>query len=160
MRWDDDGDDGAGGGDDVDDDPDDARGDGDDFPLREGISPADFSLPEPFFSLSGFRLAEAAKKLLDSAPDVFRSRRRSTPKGFRKGATGPKGGSHLQSWVDPRPRADPAPWQASPAHLRPPSLICEENDFLNFLELLGLRRTGVLRGAFPSYFRTSADKSP
>ena len=49
MRWGDD-DEGAGDGDDVDDDPDDARRDGDDdggdFPLREGISPTDFSVPE------------------------------------------------------------------------------------------------------------------
>ena len=66
MRWGDDGDDGAGGGYDVDDDPDDARRDGDDdgsdFPLREGISPADSCLPEIFFSLSSFRLVEAAEK--------------------------------------------------------------------------------------------------
>ena len=49
-----------------DDDPDDARhygdDDGGDLPLREGISSADFCLPESFFSLSGFRLAEAAEK--------------------------------------------------------------------------------------------------
>ena len=31
------------------------------FPLREGISPADFSLSESFFSLCGFRLVEAAE---------------------------------------------------------------------------------------------------
>ena len=65
MRWDDDGDGGADGGDGVDDDPDDAWRDGDDdggdSPLREGNSPTDFSLPEPFFSLSGFRLVEAAE---------------------------------------------------------------------------------------------------
>ena len=30
-------------------------------PLREGISPADFSLPESFFSLCCFRLVEAAE---------------------------------------------------------------------------------------------------
>ena len=34
-------------------------------PLREGISPADFSLPESFFSLCGFRLVEAAEYFLD-----------------------------------------------------------------------------------------------
>ena len=76
MRRGDDGDDGSGGGDDVDDDPDDARRDGGDdcgdFPLREGISSEDFSLPEPFFFLSGFRLAEVAEKLCVDAPDVFR----------------------------------------------------------------------------------------
>ena len=65
MRWDGDGDDGADGVDGVDDDLDDAWCDGDDDGgdslLREGNSPADFSLPEPFFSLSGFRLVEAAE---------------------------------------------------------------------------------------------------
>ena len=65
MRWGDDGDDAAGGGYDVDNDPNDARcdgdDDGDDFPLREGIPSTDFSLPESFFSLSGFRLVVAAE---------------------------------------------------------------------------------------------------
>ena len=37
-------------------------------PLREGISPADFSLPESFFSLCGFRLMEAAEYFLDGSP--------------------------------------------------------------------------------------------
>ena len=79
MIWDGGGDDGADGGDDVDDDPDDARHDGDDdggdSPLHEGNFPAVFSLPELFFSLSGFRLVEAAEKFLfDTPPDVFRSR--------------------------------------------------------------------------------------
>ena len=93
MRW---GDDGAGGGDDVGDDPDDARcdgdDDGDDFPLQEGISPADFSLPETFFSLSGFHLAEAVEKQLSVSHDDFRSEGRCT----LKGAIGTRGGSHPQ----------------------------------------------------------------
>ena len=64
---DDDGGDGASGGDDVDDYPDDARrdGDGDDLPFwggGEGISLTDFSLSESFFSLYGFHLGDAAKK--------------------------------------------------------------------------------------------------
>ena len=43
-------------------------------PLREGISPADFSLPESF-SLSGvFRLVEAAEYFLDDPPGVRVSR--------------------------------------------------------------------------------------
>ena len=67
MRWDGGGDDGADDGDGVDDYPDDARRDGDDdgsdSPHREGNSPADFSLPELFFSLSVFRLVEAAEKI-------------------------------------------------------------------------------------------------
>ena len=57
MRWDD-GDDGANDGDNVDDDPDDARRDdddgGDDFPLREGISPIDLCLPERFLLSASF----------------------------------------------------------------------------------------------------------
>ena len=77
MRWSDDGDEGADGGDggdDVDDDPDDARRDGDDdggdFLLREGISPAYFSLTEPFFFLSGFRLAEEADYFFEVYPEA------------------------------------------------------------------------------------------
>ena len=37
-------------------------------PLREGISPADFSLPESFFSLYCFRLVEAAEYFLWLSP--------------------------------------------------------------------------------------------
>ena len=37
-------------------------------PLQEGISMADFSLPESFFSLCGFRLVEAAEYFLDGSP--------------------------------------------------------------------------------------------
>ena len=96
MRWDDGGDDGADDGDDADDDPDDAPHNGDDDGgdslLREGNSPVDFSLSELFFSLSGFRLVEAAEKFLVDAPDVFRSRVNNTPKGSRRGATGTRGG--------------------------------------------------------------------
>ena len=77
-------------------DPHDAWRDGDDdggdSPLREGNSLTDFSLPELFFSLSGFRLVQAAEKFLVDAPDVFRSRVNNTPKGRRRGATGTRGG--------------------------------------------------------------------
>ena len=38
------------------------------FPLREGIPPADFSLPESFFSLCGFRLVVAAEYLSMTPP--------------------------------------------------------------------------------------------
>jgi hypothetical protein len=34
-------------------------------PLREGISPADFCLPESFLSLGVFRPAEAAESIFD-----------------------------------------------------------------------------------------------
>ena len=98
MRWDGDGDgdDGADDGDSVDDDPDDARRNGDDdggdSPLREGNSPTYFSLPELFFSLSGFRLVEAAEKFLVDTPDIFRSRVSNSTKGRRRGDTGTRGG--------------------------------------------------------------------
>ena len=61
-------------------------------PLREGNSSADFSLSELFFSLSSFRLVEAAEKYLFEAPDIFRSRVNNTPKGSRRGATGTRAG--------------------------------------------------------------------
>ena len=55
MRWDGDGDDGADGGDDVDDDPDDAGMMVMTMavipPFGRENSPADFSQPEPFFSI-------------------------------------------------------------------------------------------------------------
>ena len=67
MRWDGDGDgEGVVGGDDIYNDPDDARPDdgdnGNDFPLREGISLADFCRSEILFSLSGFLFVVAAEK--------------------------------------------------------------------------------------------------
>jgi hypothetical protein len=37
-------------------------------PLREGISPADFCLPESFFSLCVFRPAEVAESISDPPP--------------------------------------------------------------------------------------------
>jgi hypothetical protein len=37
-------------------------------PLREGISPADFCLPESFLSLCVFRPAEAAESISDPPP--------------------------------------------------------------------------------------------
>ena len=63
------GDDGDGGGDD--DDPDEVQRDDDDdspSPLREGISPTDFSLPESFFSLCCSCLVEAAEYFLGLSP--------------------------------------------------------------------------------------------
>ena len=75
------GDDGVGGGDDDDDDPDEVQlddgDDGDDFPLREGISPGRF-LPAGSFSLSGvFRLVEAAE-YFDGRPPCVRVPRGSS----------------------------------------------------------------------------------
>ena len=49
--------------------------------LREGISPADFSLPESFSLSVVFRPAEAAVYFLDGSPCLRVSGGRSTPKG-------------------------------------------------------------------------------
>ena len=43
-------------------------------PLREGNPPADFSLPQLFFSLSGFCLVEAVEKLFIDTPMVLGQR--------------------------------------------------------------------------------------
>ena len=111
MRWSDKGDEEFDGGDDVDDDPDDARrdgaDDGSDFPLREGISPADISMPELFFSLSGFHLAEAKEYFFMDAPDVFRSKCSNTPKESRRG---PQGRVPVGAPPGPAARGRPCPW--------------------------------------------------
>ena len=78
-------DDGVGSGDDDDDDPSEVQlddgDDGDDFPLREGIPPADFSLPESF-SLSGvFRPVEAAEYFDGRSPGLRIPRGSSTRRG-------------------------------------------------------------------------------
>ena len=76
------GDGGDDGGDDDDGDGDDVQldvgDDGVDFPLREGISPADFSLPESSFLSGVFRPAEAAVTLRDYPLELRFSGRRST----------------------------------------------------------------------------------
>ena len=99
MRWDDGGDDGADGGDDV--DTDDAWRDGDDDgsdspPLREGNSPADFSLSKLFFSLSGFRLVARRKNYSSILPMFLGQweviRRRGTGWGPQGPGAGPTRG--------------------------------------------------------------------
>src|SRR5215217_210908 len=76
------GDGGVDGGDDDDDDPDEVQlndgGDGDDFPLREGISPTDSCPPRALFSLVFLRPVEAAVSILAYPPCLRFSGRRST----------------------------------------------------------------------------------
>ena len=71
MRWDDE-DDGADDDDDDDDDLDDARCDdgdgGDDFPLREGIFPAESPRQGGVPSLYGFHREKAAEKFYEVPP--------------------------------------------------------------------------------------------
>ena len=90
------------------------------LPLREGDSPVVFSLPELFFSLSGFRLVEAVEKLFVDAPDGFRSKGSSTPNGSWRGATGARGRSHPRPGVGPRQEAAPTPWSSTPCPLSAP----------------------------------------
>ena len=64
--------DGADDDDDDDDDLDDARcNDGDDFPLREGISLAESPRQEGVSSLCHFRHEEAAEKFYEVPPRCF-----------------------------------------------------------------------------------------
>jgi len=65
----------GGGGDDVDYDLDDARrdddDDGDDFPLWEGISPAESARQRPLFSLSSSPPRGGSGKILQTSPEQF-----------------------------------------------------------------------------------------
>ena len=72
-------------------------------PLWEGISPADFCLPESFFSLCGFRLVEAAEYFLDGPPRLRVYGGLST----RRGASEVGQGGHT---MPRRGRRGPAPW--------------------------------------------------
>ena len=114
------------GGDGGDDDGDDDDGDGDfvqldggddgiDFPLREGISPADFSLPESSFLSGVFRPAEAAVTLRDYLLELRFSGRRSTRRrGGQRGswAPSPHGGV---ARAGPAPAYEGGPWRPSSA---------------------------------------------
>src|SRR3954469_21314677 len=93
MRWDGDGD-GADVGDDVDDDLDDARDDddGDDFPFREVISPAESARRRWLFSFVGFRSVAAEERRKDSlfrvsTPGVL-YRRKGAPRGATRHPSG------------------------------------------------------------------------
>ena len=153
MRWHGDGDDGADDGDGVNNDPDDAWRDGDDdggdSPLREGNSLADFSLPELFFSLSGFRLVEAAENSSSISP-TFLGQREVIRRRGAGGATWARGGSHPWPRVDPRQGAAPAPWSSSPCALLAPWLISQNIYLRFFLEFLELPTSGILTGTFPA----------
>ena len=108
----DDDDDGDDDGDDVQLDDDD---DGVDFPLREGISPADFSLPESSFLSGVFRPAEAAVTLRDYPLELRFSGRRSTRRrGGQRGlwAPSPHGGV---ARAGPAPACEGGPWRPSSA---------------------------------------------
>ena len=113
------GDGGDDDGDDGDDDSDDVQldggDDGVDFPLREGISPADFSLPESSFLSGVFRPAEAAVSLRDYSPELRFSGRRSTRRrGGQRGpwAPSPQGGA---ARAGPAPAYEGGPWRPSSA---------------------------------------------
>ena len=115
------------GGDDGDDDEDDDDGDGDDvqldggddgvdFPLREGISPADLSLPESSFLSGVLRPAEAAVTLRDYPLWLrFSGRRRTRRKGGERGLWAPSSqGGAARPWAAPAyevgpPRVPSAP---------------------------------------------------
>jgi hypothetical protein len=71
------------------------------YPLREGISPVDFCLPESFLSLCVFRPAEVAESICNPPMGLRFSGRRYTRGGAGKGRPG-----RPHQWVA-RPRAGP-----------------------------------------------------
>ena len=115
------------GGDGGDDDEDDDDGDGDDvqlddgddgvdFPLREGISPADSCPPESSFLSGVLRPAEAAVTLRDVPLELRSSGRRHTRrKGGERGLWAPSSqGGAARPWAAPAygvgpPRVPSAP---------------------------------------------------
>jgi hypothetical protein len=71
-------------------------------PLREGISPEDFCLPESFLSLCVFHPAEAMESICDPPPRLRFSGRRYTRMGDARG--GPGQPHHLVARPRPGPR--------------------------------------------------------
>ena len=151
MRWGDDGDEGAGGGDDVDDDPDDARRDGD-FPLREGISLADFSPAGALLLSVRFSPCKGTGIFLRGLPPTFLGQRQLIRRrGAGVGHRG-QGRAPATSRGGPTARGCPYPWWL--ASVPPsgsvtyfPKIITPDFFFLEFSEL---RRSGVLTGTFPA----------
>ena len=70
--------------------------------LREGISPADFSLPESFSLSVVFRPAEAAENFLDGFVGLRVSGSRSMSKGSTRGGPGPPHHPQARPEVGPR----------------------------------------------------------
>ena len=98
------GDDGGDDGDDVGDDVQlDDSDDGVDFPLREGVSPADFSLPESSFLSGVFRPAEVAVTLRDYPLELrFSGRRCTRRRGGQRGLWAPSSqGGAARPWPAP-----------------------------------------------------------
>ena len=122
------GDGGDDGGDDDDGDGDDVQlddgDDGVDFPLREGISPADSCPPESSFLSGVLRPAEAAVALFDVPLWLrFSGRRHTRRKGGERGCGPPSSqGGAARPWVAPAyevgpPRVPTAPPSGSRRHL-------------------------------------------
>ena len=123
------------GGDGGDDDEDDDDGDGDDvqlddgddgvdFPLREGISPANSCPPESSFLSGVLRPAEAAVTLRDYPLGLrFSGRRRTRRKGGERGLWAPSSqGGAARPWAAPAygvgpPRVPSSPPSGSLRHL-------------------------------------------
>jgi hypothetical protein len=119
-------------------------------PFREGISPADFCLPESFLSMCVFCPAEAAESIFDPPLGLRFSRRRYTRGGNGRG--GPGRPHHQVA----RPRAGPrhqVVW-ALVAHLALSFwLLPSSNEILicgYFPGIAGLQKYGVLMVLFPA----------
>ena len=126
--------------------------DGVDFPHREGISPADFSLPEISFLSGVFRPVEVAVSPRDYSLELRFSGRRSTRRrGGQRGlwAPSPQGGAA---------RPGPAPAYGGPmaALLGLPFWLAPSSGKIRtsvyFPSIVDLQKYGILTMLFPAEF--------
>jgi hypothetical protein len=119
-------------------------------PLREGISPTDFYLPESFLSLCVFRPTEAAESFCDAPPSLRFSGRRYTRRDTGRG--GPGWPHHLAAWprTGPRQRVVWAP-SGSPRPLLLATLVVWPNrNFWVFSENCWSSEIWCLDSPFPA----------
>jgi hypothetical protein len=129
-------------------------------PIREGISPANFCLPESFLSLCVFRPAEAAESFYDPPPSLRFSGRRYTRRGAGRG--GPGRQHHLVA----RPRAVPrhgvvwAPGGSPHPLLLATSVFWPNRNFWVFFENCRSSEIWCLDSPFSNRILTPAVNSP
>ena len=121
-------------------------------PLREGISPADFSLPESFSLSIVFCPAEAAENSLDGSAVLRVPRGRSTSKGSARGGPGPPHHPQARPEVGPRLGMVRAHGGPPPAPLLASSVLGEIGTSRLFPGRSDLREYGILTLRFPAEF--------
>ena len=130
--------DGADDDDDDDDDLDDARcndGDcGDDFPLREGISPVESPTRKVFLLSVGSIAKRRWNKSTNCFSNNFRSWGVSTLKGCRRRGQGPPGAHQAWPRGGPRMGVTWLPLGSPLVALRAPPVISDETPFSDFCQ--------------------------